>query len=202
MKKSHRFMMIVAPIILISILFIPIWKITLEAPQYPASIGMYIYLNKFKGAKPNDIKNINIMNHYVGMEPIPESIPEFKIFPYVIVGLIILGVCFGLIGKRKLYLVWFILLCSFATIAVYDFYNWEYEYGHNLEENAPLKFTDDEGNPLTYQPPLIGNKVILNFKASSWPSFGAYLMFISMVLSFYSYYGSGTGKKITDETDS
>ena len=44
---------------------------------------MDIYINKFEDAHPNDIKNINIMNHYVGMKDIPEVIPEFEIFPVV-----------------------------------------------------------------------------------------------------------------------
>ena len=31
---------------------------------------------------------------------------------------------------------------------------------------------------MAYQPPLLGNKMILNFKALSWPRSGAYLMFL------------------------
>lgn len=180
--------MIVGALLLAGLFFLPLWNITLEAPQYPEPIGFDIYINKFAGTQPNDIKNINIMNHYVGMKDIPEVIPEFEIFPYFAGGMIILGVIFGLVGKRKLYLVWFGLMIVFGSIAMYDFYRWEYEYGHDLKETAAIKFMDEKGEPMAYQPPLLGNKMILNFKALSWPRSGAYLMFLGIAMSVFAFY--------------
>lgn len=180
--------MILGALLLTPLFFLPMWNITLEAPQYPEPIGMDIHINKFADAKPNDIKNINIMNHYVGMKDIPEVIPEFTIFPYFAIGMIILGVIIGFIGKRKLYLVWFGIMLVLGSIALYDFYLWEYEYGHDLKETAAIKFTDKTGAPMAYQPPLIGNKMILNFKAKSWPRSAAYLLFLGMGLSVYAYF--------------
>ena len=179
--------MLLATLLTGSLFVLPIWNITLEAPQYPDPIGMNIYINKFTGAGENDIQNINIMNHYVGMKEIPEVIPEFTIFPYVIGGMIILGFLFSLIGKRNLYLLWFILMLGFCSVAMYDFYMWEYDYGHNLKENAAIKFTDEKGDPMTYQPPLIGAKTILNFRAISMPRIGAYLLALSMGLSIFAF---------------
>ncbi|MEP1095596.1 MAG: hypothetical protein ABJG78_10835 [Cyclobacteriaceae bacterium] len=187
MKKS-KVIMIVGALLLGGLFFLPMWNITLEAPQYPEPIGMDIYINKFADAHPNDIKNINIMNHYVGMKDIPEVIPEFEIFPYFAGGMMILGVILGLVGKRKLYLGWFTLMVILGSIAMYDFYLWEYEYGHDLKETAAIKFTDKDGEPMAYQPPLIGNKMILNFKALSWPRSGAYLMFLGMAMSVFAFY--------------
>lgn len=186
MRRSKLYMLI-GSLLLTGLFLLPIWKITLEAPQYPDSIGMYIYINKFAGVEEHDIKNINIMNHYVGMKEIPEVIPEFAIFPYVVSGMVILGLIFGFIGKRKLYLLWFGLMAVFGSIAMYDFYQWEYDYGHNLKENAAIKFVDENGDPLSYQPPLIGSKTILNFKAVSIPMIGAYLLFGGMCLSVFAF---------------
>ena len=180
--------MIVGALMLSGLFFLPLWSITLEAPQYPEPLGMEIYINKFAGKQPNDIKNINIMNHYVGMKDIPESIPEFSIFPYVAAGMLLLGVVFGLIGKRQLYLAWFVMMIILGSVAMYDFYLWEYDYGHNLKETAAIKFTDEKGEPMAYKPPLIGSKVILNFRAISLPRPGAYLMFFGMLLSFLAFY--------------
>ncbi|MCV9387877.1 nitrous oxide reductase accessory protein NosL [Reichenbachiella ulvae] len=191
MKRSKIYMLLAA-VLLGGLFVLPLWNITLEAPQYPDSIGMNIYINKFVGANDNDIKNINIMNHYVGMKAIPEVIPEFSIFPYAIGSLLVLGLVFAFVGKRKLYLLWFVLMMAFATVAMYDFYAWEYDYGHDLNQNAPIKFTDDEGNPMSYQPPLIGAKTILNFRAISMPRIGAYLMAAGMVLSLMAF---AQGKK-------
>ncbi len=173
--------------LLLTLFVVPIWNITLEAPQYPVPIGMDIYINKFKGVGEYDIQNINIMNHYVGMKEIPVSIPEFDVFPMVVGGLVLLGILFSLIGKRVLYMVWLSLTILFGVVAMYDFYQWEYEYGHDLNDHAAIKFTDENGDPMTYQPPLIGAKTILNFRAISVPRIGAYLLFLGMCLSGWAF---------------
>ncbi|XOV91258.1 MAG: nitrous oxide reductase accessory protein NosL [Bacteroidota bacterium] len=187
MKRS-KLMMLIAALLLASLFVLPLWNITLEAPQYPDPIGMNIFINKFAGVGENDIKNINIMNHYVGMKDIPEVIPEFSIFPYFVGGMILLGVLFAFFGNRKLYLAWFGLMVIFGTVAMYDFYTWEYDYGHDLRENAAIKFMDEKGEPMTYQPPLIGAKIILNFRAISMPRIGAYLMAIGLALSVLAFF--------------
>ncbi len=187
MKKS-RLIMVLSALLLLPLFVLPIWNITLEAPQYPDAIGMDIHINKFEDANPNDIKNINIMNHYVGMKDIPETIPEFGIFPKVILAMVALGLIAALIGKRRLYVAWFVVMVALGSAGMYDFYLWEYDYGHNLKENAAMKFTTPDGEPMAYQPPLIGSKVILNFKAISMPRGGAYLMFLGMGLSLAAFY--------------
>ena len=180
--------MILAALMLLSLFAFPLWNIALEAPQYPDSIGMNIWINKITDQEPNDIKNINLMNHYVGMKEIPAHLPEFDIFPPVIIAMVILGIIIGFIGNRKLYLVWFIVMALLGAAGIYDFYLWEYDYGHNLSEQAAIKFMDAAGNPMDYQPPLIGNATILNFVARSWPRTGAYLLFTGMILSIVAFY--------------
>lgn len=180
--------MLAGALLLLSLFVFPLWNITLEAPQYPEPIGFDIFINKFKDANPNDIKNINIMNHYVGMKDIPETIPEFSIFPMVVAGMALLGVVLGLVKRKKLYVAWFVLMIVLGSVGMYDFYQWEYDYGHNLKENAAIKFTTPDGKPMAYQPPLIGSKMILNFKAISMPRVGAYLMFLGMSMSLTAYF--------------
>ena len=187
MKKS-KIIMIVGALLILALFFFPLWRITLEAPQYPDPIGMDIWINKITDKEPNDIKNINLMNHYVGMKEIPEHMPEFDLFPYVIGIMSLLGVIVGFVGKRKLYLTWFVIMAILGTMGMYDFYLWEYDYGHDLNPQAAIKFMDAEGNPMAYQPPLIGNETILNFIARSWPQTGAYFLFIGMLLSVIAFY--------------
>ena len=186
--KLSKIIMIVGALLLGSLFVFPLWNIALEAPQYPDSIGMNIWINKITDQEPNDVKNINLMNHYVGMDDIPEHMTEFEIFPPVVITMIILGVIVGITGRRKLYLAWFVIMALLGTAGMYDFYLWEYEYGHNLKESAAIKFLDDDGNPMAYQPPLIGNATILNFVAKSWPRAGAYLMFFGMSLSVVAFF--------------
>ena len=75
----------------IGIIPFPSLEYYLGSTSVPIPLGMDIYINDFADANPHDIKNINLMNHYVGMKYIPESIPEFKIFPAVIIVMSIIG---------------------------------------------------------------------------------------------------------------
>ena len=196
MKKSKT-LMIIGSLLLLGLFIFPLWNITLEAPQYPIPLGMDIHINKFTDTHEFDIKNINLMNHYVGMKYIPETIPEFKIFPIVIGVMVFLGVVIGFVGKHKWFLYWFILMSILGIAGMYDFYLWEYDYGHNLDPKAIMKFTNPDGSIMGFQPPLFGTKYILNFTAHSYPRAGAYFMFTGMMLTFISFF---VGKKENKNT--
>jgi copper chaperone NosL len=187
MKKS-KILMIVGSLLLLGLFFLPLWNITLEAPQYPIPLGMDIYINKFADYHEHDIKNINLMNHYVGMKYIPETIPEFKIFPLVIGIMSVLGVILGFLGKHKLFLAWFILMSVLCIAGMYDFYLWEYDYGHNLDPKAIMSFKNPDGTPMGFQPPLFGTKDILNFTAHSYPRPGGYVLFIGLLLTLAAFF--------------
>lgn len=190
--KLSRVLMVMGALSLLSLFFLPLWSITLGAPQYPEPIGMHIYINKITDKNPNDVQNINLMNHYVGMKEIPEHMPEFDIFPFVVGFMTILGVVFGYLGNYKLYLVWFVLMTLIGIAGMYDFYLWEYDYGHSLNPKAAIKFVDEFGNPLSYQPPMLGTAVILNFTATALPLSGAYIMFTGMFATLTAFF---LGKK-------
>ena len=191
MNKS-KITMLVGVILPLALFIFPLWNITLEAPQYPIPLGMDIYINDFADANPHDIKNINLMNHYVGMKYIPESIPEFKIFPIVILTMVFIGLIIGFKADYKWYLVWFIVMCLLGAAGMYDFYLWEHDYGHNLDPKAIMKFTNPDGTVMGFQPPLFGSKDILNFRANSYPQLGAYFLAVGMGLSFLAFF---MGKK-------
>jgi hypothetical protein len=179
--------MIIGSLFILGLFIFPLWNITLEAPQYPIPLGMDIYINDFADANPHDIKNINLMNHYVGMKYIPESIPEFKVFPMVIIVMSIIGLLLGLKANYRWFLGWFVLMCLLAAAGIYDFYLWEHDYGHNLDPKAIMKFTNPDGTVMGFQPPLFGSKDILNFRAHSYPQLGAYFLAIGMTLSLLAY---------------
>lgn len=107
MTLKARIIMSVASLLLIGMFFLPLWSITLEAPQYPEGIGMRIYLHTIEGAEPNDLDNLNSLNHYIGMKRIePESFSELAFMPYIIAGLLLLGLVAAFVGKRYLILIW------------------------------------------------------------------------------------------------
>jgi len=191
MKKS-KLLMIVGSLLLLGLFVFPLWNITLEAPQYPIPLGMNIHINKFTDVHEFDIKNINLMNHYVGMQYIPETIPEFKIFPIVIGAMVLLGVLVSFFGNYKWFLAWFVLMSLLGIAGIYDFYLWEYDYGHNLDPKAIMNFKNPDGSPMGFQPPLLGTKHILNFIAHSYPRTGAYMMLVGMLMTLAAFF---VGKK-------
>lgn len=191
MRNLPKIIFIIGAIALLGTFLSPIWRITLEAPQYPKGVTMYIWINKLSGDEPGTLQNINILNHYVGMKMIePESIPELKYFPMVIIGMSLLGIVFGFINNKKLWISWGIILLILGALGIYDFYLWEYDYGHNLSDEAPIKVPGQ-----AYQPPLIGSKMLLNFNAISYPYYGAIFIAIPMITSFFSVYLKRKGAK-------
>lgn len=170
--------MLVASIILIGIYFLPIWNISLEAPQFPEGLGLFINISSIEGHKENDLNSINNLNHYIGMKKIePDSIPELKIMPFIIAFFIAFGLITSYINKKWLIATWVILLLIISFIGIYDFYLWGYDYGHNLDPKVIIKIPGQ-----SYQPPVFGTKQLLNFTAHSYPAAGGILLGISIVL--------------------
>jgi len=173
-KKSQISILIIS-FILLSVYFIPVWKIDLEAPQYPEGLGMNIWINKITG----DLNTINNLNHYIGMKSIqPDSIKELKIMPFVLAFLILIGFAVSFSGKKNYLLIWVIIFILIGIAGGVDFYLWEYDYGHNLSPDAIIKIPG-----MTYQPPLIGTKELANFTASSLPDIGGYILIASGIFS-------------------
>ena len=176
--------MTLAALGLLTLFLFPMWRITLIAPQYPDGITMLIWINKIGGETASTIQNINILNHYVGMKYIePDAIPELKYFPYIVIGMVFLGLVAAASNKRKLFLAWGIVMVLLAAGGIYDFYLWEYDYGHNLSDTAPIKIPG-----ASFQPPIIGSKLILNFTAISMPHISGYLAGLSIFFAFAAWW--------------
>ncbi|MBT8230026.1 MAG: hypothetical protein KJO50_07180, partial [Bacteroidia bacterium] len=170
-KRMPQFLMVVGGILLLGLFIFPLWRITLLAPQYPNGVHMFIYINKIGGAEPGTLQNVNILNHYIGMKPIePDSIPELKFLPFVVIGFTILAFLTALVNNKWFYLGFLVVLSIGLILGLYDFYLWEYDYGHDLDPNAPMQFDE------SFQPPLIGSKKIINFIAKSYPHIGGWMV--------------------------
>jgi hypothetical protein len=180
MSKTPRILVVLASVVMMGVYFFPLWNVRLTAPQYPEGLGMQIRINTVEGATENDLNNINNLNHYIGMKRIePEAIPELRIMPWIVAGIIVTGLATAALAKRQLLYVWAAGFLALALIGLIDFWKWEYDYGHNLDnEHAILKIPG-----MTYQPPLIGAKQLLNFRAVSLPSIGGLLAGLAMALA-------------------
>jgi copper chaperone NosL len=74
-------------------------------------------------------------------------------------------------GKRKFLFFYIILTVIGGALAIYDFYQWGYDYGHNLDPKAPIQIPG-----FSYQPPVFGHKRLLNFDAYSFPDVGGWIV--------------------------
>ena len=169
-NKLTRVMKVVALIcslLMLVVLFVPIWQIQLTAPQYPEGLILKICANKLAG----NVDIVNGLNHYIGMRMLhAEDFVEFTILPYIIVGYAALGLLTLVLNRKKIFNAWFILFIFIGIVSMIDFYRWEYNYGHELNPDAPIKVPG-----MTYQPPFIGYKQLLNFSAYSIPDVGGWI---------------------------
>ena len=174
LNTFNRILILIAALLIIPSYFTPLWQISLWAPQYPEGLNMKIWIDHLSG----NVDQINGVNHYIGMNHIgDEMFPEFTYLIYVIGVLIALGIGAFLIGKRWSLYAFFGLISLFGLAVLVDMYRWGYQYGHNLDPKAAIKV---EG--MSYQPPLIGYKELLNFLAYSGPDIGSWILIASFLL--------------------
>jgi copper chaperone NosL len=168
MSTTLRILIALGGLILVAAYFVPAWSIYLIAPQYPEGLSMQIWLYKISG----QVDIINGLNHYIGMKHInADMFPEFTYMPYILGGFILFAMIIAITGSRKMLFTYLILSVLGAIAALVDFYIWGYDYGHNLDPTAAIQVPG-----LSYQPPLIGHKKLLNFDAYSYPDTGGWII--------------------------
>ena len=184
LSALSKILIFISGILLVLVLFVPLWQIELEAPQYPEGLVLKMYPHKIGG----NVDIINGLNHYIGMRTLhTKDFIEFTVLPYI-VGFFAL-LCFIVVAlkKQKWLTILFTLFVSFGIFSMVDFWRWEYAYGHELNPDAPIQVPG-----MAYQPPLIGYKQLLNFGAFSIPDIGGFLfilvgllLLIALLLPWY-----------------
>ena len=180
LNKLTKTLLIICSVSLIAIILLPIWKIELDAPQYPEGLQLNIYANGLRG----NVDIINGLNHYIGMKTLHnQDFIEFTVLTYIIIFFALFFLVIAAINKRQLLNIGVLLFICFGIIAMIDFWRWEYNYGHNLNPDAAIRIPG-----MAYQPPLIGFKQLLNFGAYSIPDIGGWIFIavgIMLVFCFY-----------------
>ena len=177
--NTSTYLFFTGVICLTGIYFSPIWKISLVVPQYPKEIAIHIRINRIENATEKALEIMNVLNHNIGMKKIdPADIPELSYFPWLLGGLIVSGMAASFYGKNHFRIIWLFLLSGSIMLALYDLYLWQYDFGHNLAEDAPIKIESG-----SFQPPLLGTKEIANLMVRSYPEWGILFPIASFVLS-------------------
>jgi copper chaperone NosL len=168
-----RLLTLVAVIALIPAFLFPLWRMTFVSNQYLDGLTLKIYAYQLEGGKTqnrDDLREINALNHYIGMRPLLESdFSEFVWIPFVVGALGVLGLRALVIGKMAGLVDVFVLFSYFGLFSFWGFYNKLYAYGHNLDPTAAIKVA-----PFT--PPLFGTQVIGNFTVTSLPGVASYAL--------------------------
>ncbi len=172
-----RLMLGVAGLLLVGIFLFPLWNLTMYAPQYPEGLRLDIYSYKLEGGNHGqDVKEINILNHYIGMRDlIEDDFTEFKWLPFVVGALALLYLRAAVIGTVRQVLDVLVLNLYFSAFALWSFSHRLYQYGHTLAPTAAVKVAP-------FMPPVFGGKQLANFTVYWYPGLASWGMGVSTLL--------------------
>jgi copper chaperone NosL len=171
LSRLPRLLLVLAALCLVPVYLLPLWNMTMFAPQYPDGLRLDIYSWKLSGAHAGqDVREVNVLNHYIGMHDLQTSdFTEFKWMPFVLgaLGLLFLrAAVHGLLGHALDVLV---LYLYFTLFSLWSFGFKLWSYGHELAPTAAVKVAP-------FMPPLFGHKKLANFDVYSYPAPAAYAL--------------------------
>jgi copper chaperone NosL len=172
-----RLLVVGAALLLVAVYFFPLWNMTMFAPQYPEGLRLDIYSYKLVGGNNGqDIPEINILNHYIGMRDLAtDDFTEFKWLPFTVGVLGLLYLRAAVMGTVGGLLDTLVLNLYFSIFALWSFGYRMYSYGHNLSPTAAVKVAP-------FMPPMFGGKQLANFEVYSYPQAAAYAMALSSLM--------------------
>jgi hypothetical protein len=168
---KSRLLVVAAVLLLIPTFFVPLWQMSFWAQQYPEGLDLYVYSHALVGGDGgNDLTEINVLNHYIGMEELrEEDFTELKWIPLVL-GLIgVLTLRSAAIGNLRSLLDVVVIAGYFGGFSLWSFWYKLDFYGKHLDPRAAVTV-----DPFT--PPVFGHKMVGQFEVWSYPAFGTYLL--------------------------
>jgi hypothetical protein len=172
-----RVLLIAAALLLGTIYLFPLWNLTMFAPQYPDGLRLDIYSYKLEGGNAGqDVKEINILNHYIGMRDLaPQDFTEFKWMPFVVGALGLLFLRAAVHGTMAQLIDVIVMFFYFSAFALWSFAFKLYSYGHDLAPTAAVKVPP-------FMPPLFGYKQLANFEVYSYPATASYALGVALLV--------------------
>ncbi len=159
---------------------IPVWRVSLEAPQYPKAafpdgVPVFFHLADFSGK----VSEMNTINHYIGMDPMEVGaifVRQIVPFVYLAFFLMLIGYLFysgpgwWILGLVPALMPWYYLF----------FYSkWLYWFGHNLHEFGQFTIKP-------FMPTVFGDGKVAQFTTHSYPTVGFFFLlaiFVLLILS-------------------
>ena len=161
----------------IGVASLPIWYVSLEAPNYPKDafpngIPVYFHFDGYSG----DVHEMDTINHYIGMYPMAHGGQlERKLAPYAMVAIPLMMILFLIVQGRFAWLLMVpAIALPFGFLGLYA--GWLYWYGHNLQEWGAFTVKP-------FMPTVLGDGKVAQFVTHSYPSVGFWLLVVISVLS-------------------
>jgi copper chaperone NosL len=180
---APRVLLLLAAVLLIPCYLFPLYDMTMFAPQYSDGLQLHIYSYKLEGGHGGqDLKEINLLNHYIGMKDLDSAeFSEFKWIPFVVGAFALLFLRTAVLGKMAYLVDVVVLYLYFGLFSLWSFGYKMYWYGHHLSPTAAVKVA-------SFTPPLFGYKKLANFEVYSYPALGSYaLAAVAAVLMVAAY---------------
>src|SRR6266536_5485293 len=177
LHPGPRLLLLAAFLLLVPTYLLPLWKLTMFAPQYPDGLRLSIYSYKLEGGNGGqDVKEINVLNHYIGMRDLAAAdFTEFKWIPFVVGMLALLFLRCAAIGNLSSLVDIYVLYIYFGLFSLWSFGYKLYNYGHNLAPTAAVKVP-------AFMPPVFGHKKLANFEVYSYPGVGSYALMAAVLV--------------------
>ena len=193
LELGPRLLLVSAAVLLAASLLAPLWNLTMFAPQYPDGLRMDIYAHTLQGGRNGqDVKEINVLNHYIGMHDLSnEDFTEFKWMPFALGVLALIALRSAVHGTMASLVDSFVLFAYFGAFSLWSFAHKLFVYGHNLAPGAPVKVA-----PFT--PPVFGYQQIANFEVYSYPRAGTYVLLaagVALLLALGMAWRAGTRRR-------
>lgn len=166
----------------IGVASLPIWSVSLEAPNYPKEafpqgIPVFFHFDGYSG----EVHEMNTINHYVGMDPmwIGGTI-EREIGIYALLTLS-LGMIYFMAYNAKILNYIMLVPASLPLLFIADYSYWLYWFGHNLHDWGAFKIKP-------FMPTVFGDGKIAQFTTHSYPTIGFYLIVAIGLLSLLAFF--------------
>lgn len=168
-----------ARVLLLLSIFQPWWHMELEAPQYPNGLALTAYVNHLVG----DVKEIDGLNHYIGMRPLGEAaVMERALSVWLVVAMVLLVEGAALVHSK-----WAVLLSlpaiGFPVGFLADLHYWLKRFGQNLNPEAPLS-----ASVKPFTPTLLGEGGIGQFKTYAEVGAGFWMAVACAGLTLIGFY--------------
>lgn len=183
-NRTGRILLFLAIVVLLVGAVLPLWRISLVAPQYAEGLTLDMYAYQIvAGNNGQDLAEINTLNHYIGMKPIAQAdFLEMKVIPFAIGVFALLALRAVVIGRIVTLIDLAVLFLYFGAFSLGSFVYRLYSYAHHLDPLAPMKIEP-------FMPVVLGSQQIANFVQTSLPMAGTFCMgafFLLLAIALWS----------------